>query len=92
MCIRDSSEPTQRKDSVTVTIDGGWRLDTSDEHVGDSRGDSAMTLHINTAGLGGQSVRVALSRPIIPAAPTPQPSKSVPGTPTRPIKLPRTGV
>lgn len=86
------SEPTQRKDSVTVTIDGSWRLDTSDEHVGDSRGDSAMTLHINTAGLGGQSVRVALSRPIIPAAPTPQPSKSVPGTPTRPIRLPRTGV
>jgi len=51
-----------------------------------------MTLHVNTAGLGGQSVRVTLSRPIIPAAPTPQPSKPVPGTPTRPIRLPRTEV
>ena len=70
------SEPTQRRPSLTVTIEGAWRVETSNDRVSTSQSAKTMTLHINTAGLGGQSIKVTLS----PAQPNPQSTKPSPST------------
>lgn len=57
-------EPTQKRGSLTVTIEGSWKVKTADSHVDVSCENAAGTLHVDTAGLGGQSVRVTLARQV----------------------------
>lgn len=78
------SEPTQKRPSLTVAIEGVWTVENSSDRISVSRSDKTTTLRINTADLGGQSIRVTLS----PALP--KPTKPSLRASSYPLGLPHT--
>jgi len=68
----------------TVAIEGVWTVENSSDRISVSRSDKTTTLRINTADLGGQSIRVTLS----PALP--KPTKPSLRASSYPLGLPHT--